>query len=56
LCASHARLQEVHGNDVTGVLCIRKPWPGIARTVYGDHTRYLTTYMQYKAGYYFTGA
>jgi non-ribosomal peptide synthetase component E (peptide arylation enzyme) len=47
--------QEVTGNNVTGVLCIKKPWPGIARTVYGDHARYLATYMQFKDGYYFTG-
>ncbi len=47
--------QEVTGNNVTGVLCIKKTWPGIARTVYGDHARYLATYMQFKDGYYFTG-
>ena len=46
---------ELLGNDVSGVLCIKSPWPALARTVYGDHDRYLKTYMQYKDGYYFTG-
>jgi acetyl-CoA synthetase len=36
--------QELQGNNVTGVLVISKPWPAIARTVYGDHARYLSTY------------
>lgn len=38
-----------------GVLCIRKPWPSMARTIYGDHKRYLETYVKPFAGYYFTG-
>ena len=38
-----------------GVLCIRKPWPSMARTIYGDHDRYLQTYMKPYPGYYFTG-
>ena len=29
-----------------GVLAIKKPWPSIARTCYGDHDRYLNTYMR----------
>ena len=37
---------ELEGNDVRGVLCIKQPWPGICRTVHGDHQRYLTTYMK----------
>ena len=28
------------GNGVEGVLCVSQPWPGIARTIYGDHGRY----------------
>jgi hypothetical protein len=27
--------EEIKGNEVEGVLCVRKPWPSIARTVYG---------------------
>lgn len=47
--------EEIKGNDVEGVLCIRKPWPSIARTVYGSHNRYLETYLKPYPGYYFTG-
>lgn len=47
--------QELHGNGVTGVLCVRSPWPSMARTVYGNHSRYLDTYMKPYPGYYFTG-
>jgi len=37
---------ELEGNDVEGVLCIKRPWPGMARTVYGDHARYLDVYAK----------
>ena len=38
-----------------GYLVIKRPWPGIMRTVYGDHQRFIDTYwVQYK-GLYFTG-
>lgn len=47
--------KEKTGNDVEGLLCVKFPWPGMARTVYGDHTRYLNTYMNPYPGYYFTG-
>lgn len=46
---------EIDGNDVKGNLCIKHPWPSIARTVWGDHERYLKTYMRTYKGYYFTG-
>lgn len=45
----------VEGNGVSGVLVMAQPWPSMARTVYGDHQRYLTTYMSQYPGYYFTG-
>ena len=38
-----------------GNLCIKHPWPGIARTVYGDHDRYIENYFSRYPGYYFTG-
>jgi acetyl-CoA synthetase len=38
-----------------GVLAIRQPWPGMARTCLGDHERYLQTYFHVYRGYYFTG-
>ncbi|KAF8607099.1 acetate--CoA ligase [Ceratobasidium sp. AG-I] len=47
--------KELEGNNVEGVLCIRKPWPSIARSVYKDHARYLDTYLKPYPGYYFTG-
>ncbi|MEX0770734.1 MAG: acetate--CoA ligase [Balneolaceae bacterium] len=47
--------KEIEGNEVKGNLCIKYPWPSIARTVWGDHDRYLKTYMKTYKGYYFTG-
>jgi acetyl-CoA synthetase len=47
--------KEIKGNGVSGNLCIKHPWPGIARTVWGDHERYLKTYMSAYKGFYFTG-
>lgn len=47
--------QEIEGNEVEGNLCIKYPWPGIARTVYGDHERFKQTYFSTYKGYYFTG-
>jgi len=45
----------LEGNDVEGVLGFKKPWPSVARSIYGDHPRYLETYMKLYPGYYFTG-
>jgi len=47
--------QEARFPDQEGVLCIRKPWPGMARTVYGDHERFRQTYFSQVPGMYFTG-
>jgi acetyl-CoA synthetase len=38
-----------------GLLCLAGCWPGIARTVYNDHGRYLDTYLRPVPGLYFTG-
>jgi len=46
---------EIEGNDVTGNLCIRAPWPGMLRTTYGDHERCRINYFQTYPGLYFTG-
>jgi acetyl-CoA synthetase len=46
---------EISGNDVAGNLCIKYPWPSIARTIWGDHKRYKETYFTAYPGYYFTG-
>lgn len=44
--------REVTGNDVEGVLAIKRPWPSMARTVWGDHKRYMDTYLNQYKGYY----
>ena len=46
---------ELRGNDVEGALVIKKPWPGMARTVYKNHQRFIETYFSMYPGYYFTG-
>lgn len=46
---------EIEGNQVDGSLCIKFPWPGIARTIWGDHQRYKDTYFSAFPGKYFTG-
>ncbi len=46
---------EIEGNDVSGNLCMKQAWPGMARTVYGDHARFVSTYFTQFPGYYFTG-
>jgi acetyl-CoA synthetase len=46
---------ELHGNGVSGILVFKRSWPGIARTIYGDHQRFLNTYFKPYPGYYFTG-
>jgi acetyl-CoA synthetase len=46
---------EIEENQVVGSLCIKYPWPGIARTIWGDHKRYKETYFTAFPGKYFTG-
>lgn len=38
-----------------GNLCIKKPWPGIMRTMWGDHQRFIDTYFKTFKNLYFTG-
>jgi acetyl-CoA synthetase len=45
----------VEGNDVKGFLCIDGTWPGQARTIWGDHSRFIDTYFSRFPGYYVTG-
>ena len=47
--------EELQGNQVEGSLCIKYPWPGIARTIWGDHNRYRQTYFSTFKDMYFTG-
>ncbi len=45
----------IEGNDVSGNLCIKAPWPSIIRTTYGDHERCRTNYFATYENKYFTG-
>jgi len=47
--------EEVAYPDEEGVLCIRRAWPGMARTVFGNHQRFKDTYFSQVPGMYFTG-
>ncbi len=52
-------LVDDQGNElegaVEGALCIKRPWPGQMRTVYGDHDRFVETYFKMFPGKYFSG-
>jgi len=41
--------------EAEGLLTISTPWPGQARSLYGDHQRFIDTYYKNYPGYYFTG-
>jgi acetyl-CoA synthetase len=43
------------GPNEGGKLCIRRPWPGMMRTMWGDHDRFIDTYFTMFADQYFTG-
>ena len=47
--------KEIEGNQVSGRLCIKFPWPSIARTIWGNHKRYKETYFSAYENKYFTG-
>jgi acetyl-CoA synthetase len=46
---------EIKGNAVQGILCIKYPWPGMLRTTWGDHQRCYQTYFSTFKGLYLTG-
>ncbi|PVW15308.1 acetate--CoA ligase [Marixanthomonas spongiae] len=46
---------ELKGNQVDGRLCIKFPWPSMARTIWGNHQRYKDTYFSSFENMYFTG-
>ncbi len=52
-------LMDEEGNELEGAasgnLAIKHPWPGMMRTLYGDHARFAATYFSMYPGYYFTG-
>jgi len=47
--------EEMPGNAVSGLLAIKQPWPGMARTIQNDHGRFVKTYLRPFNGYYITG-
>lgn len=47
--------KEIKGNQVDGRLCIKFPWPSMARTIWGNHQRYKDTYFSAYENKYFTG-
>jgi acetyl-CoA synthetase len=47
--------QVLEGNGVSGNLCLKRSWPGQARTIFGDHARFRETYFSRFPGLYFTG-
>lgn len=38
--------ESLTANSVSGALCISQPWPGIARSIYGDHKRFVESYFK----------
>ena len=54
-CLMDENGQELKGNQVEGRLCIKFPWPSIARTIWGNHQRYKETYFSAYEHKYFTG-
>ena len=47
--------REILESKAEGRLCIKYPWPSIARTIWGNHKRYKDTYFSAYKNYYFTG-
>ena len=54
-CLVDEKGSEIQGDSVEGRLCIKYPWPSIARTIYGDHQRFKDTYFSSFENKYFTG-
>ena len=54
-CLVNENGDEIEGNSIEGRLCIKFPWPSIARTIYGDHRRFKETYFSAFSNKYFTG-
>ncbi|WP_452224779.1 acetate--CoA ligase [Lacinutrix chionoecetis] len=54
-CLMDENGEELKGKQVEGRLCIKFPWPSIARTIWGNHQRYKDTYFSTFNNMYFTG-
>ena len=55
VCLVDSEGNEILGNDVSGNLCLKYPWPSMIRTTYGDHERCRQVYFSTYKGKYFTG-
>ena len=54
-CLMDENGMEIKNNQVDGRLCVKYPWPSMARTIWGNHQRYKETYFYTYKNYYFTG-
>ncbi|MFL2573094.1 MAG: acetate--CoA ligase [Flavobacteriales bacterium] len=54
-CIVNENGDELKESNVEGKLCIKYPWPSMARTIYGDHQRFIDTYFSAFPGKYFSG-
>ncbi|MAW20928.1 MAG: acetate--CoA ligase [Flavobacteriales bacterium] len=54
-CLVDEQGNEIKGNSVKGRLCIKYPWPAMARSIYGNHERFKNTYFNAFKNKYFTG-
>ena len=55
VCLVDEKGYEIEGNLTEGRLCIKFPWPSMARTIYGNHQRFKATYFSAFPNKYFTG-
>lgn len=51
----NSKRNEIENHHEEGSLCIKFPWPGMARTIWGDHQRFIDTYFSAFRGKYFSG-
>tara|TARA_B100001093_G_scaffold520499_1_gene616881 strand:+ start:27899 stop:29791 length:1893 start_codon:yes stop_codon:yes gene_type:complete len=54
-CIMDEKGHEIKSNDTEGNLCIKYPWPSIARSIYNDHDRFKSVYFSSFKNKYFTG-
>jgi len=54
-CLVDEKGSEIEDNSIEGRLCMKYPWPSMARTIYGDHQRFKDTYFSTFPNKYFTG-
>ena len=54
-CLMDENGQEIKGRPANGRLCVKFPWPSMARTIWGNHQRYKDTYFSAFENMYFTG-